>query len=129
MRITVRICAVTTRSSARTYRAGRPTLLRYPADAQGATERGQLPPRHRLDTPWKWGLFLTSSRAAWRISISMAFFPSARSSSLMRSCAARRALAGTTSSSAPTAAVLPFVLSWCQRRTTEGEIANSRATS
>ena len=59
----------------------------------------------------------------------MAFFPSARSSSLMRCCAARSSLAGTTSSSAPTAAALPVALRCCHLRTTDGEIASSRASS
>jgi|GEM_PF-6933635 len=53
--------------------------------------------------------FLTSSRAAWRISTFIPFLPTRRSSSQMRCCAARSSLAGTTSSFAATAVTLPPV--------------------
>jgi hypothetical protein len=59
----------------------------------------------------------------------MVFFPSARSISLIRCCASRSSLSGTTSSFVLTAAALPLLLRCCYRRTTDGEIANSRASS
>jgi len=59
----------------------------------------------------------------------MAFFPTRRSSSRMRCWAARNSLAGTTSSFAATAAVLPRSARCFHRRTTDCSTCSSRLSS
>jgi hypothetical protein len=131
VRITARICVATTRSSTRACRAGRPALVRY-AHARVMPSTRQMTAILRPVTAWprcSSAVFFTSFRAAWRISISITFFPSAHSGFRMRCCAVRSSLAGTTGSFAVTAAVLPSLLSRCHCRTNCGAPTSSRANS
>src|SRR5690606_984637 len=84
--------------------------------------------RHGLNTPYQLGLFFTSACAAWRISTSMVFRPSARSSSRIRASASRSSRAGTTSSPAATAVFAPCSKSRFHLRTTEELTSNTRAS-
>ena len=70
----------------------------------------------------------TESASEQKLS-SMAFYLSARSSSLMRARVKRSSPAVTKSSFTATAPVLLAVLSRCHRRTTDGEIVRSRDSS
>ena len=99
------------------------------ADPEHSTDGRHLAARQRLDAPYQCGFFLTSSRAAWRISTSMAFLPTRRSNSRMRCWAARSSLAGTTSSFAATAVVLPRSARCFHRRTTDCSTWSSRLSS
>src|SRR5690606_9896988 len=56
-------------------------VRRRPAHAQCTADGREWVSRHGLNTPYQLGLFFTSACAAWRISTSMVFRPSARSSS------------------------------------------------
>jgi hypothetical protein len=74
-------------------------------------------------------LFLISSWAASKISIAICLRPTMRSNSRIRCWAARRALAGTTSSSDATAVSPPFVNKCFQRWICERATPSSRLNS
>src|SRR5690606_5620404 len=103
-------------------------VRRRPAHAQCTADGREWVSRHGLNTPYQLGLFFTSACAAWRISTSMVFRPSARSSSRIRASASRSSRAGTTSSPAATAVFAPCSKSRFHLRTTEELTSNSRAS-
>src|SRR5690606_10169020 len=103
-------------------------VRRRPAHAQCTADGREWVSRHGLNTPYQLGLFFTSACAAWRISTSMVFRPSARSSSRIRASASRSSRAGTTSSPAATAVFAPCSTSRFPWRPTEELTSNSRAS-
>src|SRR5580704_3536669 len=78
----------------------RRAVRRRPADLQGAADGRNGMLGHFLTTPYQWGFFLISSRAASKISTSIVLRPRARSNSLIRCLAALSSDTGTNSSSA-----------------------------
>src|SRR5262249_57516909 len=70
---------VRARGAARGGMVGRP-----PGHAQGLADRRDRAARHRPDPLRNHGLFFTISWAAWRISTSIVFRPTARSTSPLR---------------------------------------------
>src|SRR5262249_35886929 len=104
-------------------------IRRRPRHPQRATDRGHRMLGHRPDPLRNHGLFFTTSCAACRISISICFLPSSRSSSRIRWWASRSALNGTTSSLVATAAVAPASKRRFHCRTTLGWMSSSRETS